>query len=210
MEKRRMRAEIRDSDMSEKNDRPVIMTTQSPEETRQVGSILAGLLLPNDVVALDGDLGAGKTCLVGGVAAALGVQSRVNSPTFTLVMEHDMNVPGQLVQNLYHFDAYRLDDAAAFAEIGLVEYFTAGGVCLIEWAERIASLLPSHAILVRLERTDECSADCDKLRFVDGTLILPADNKKRRLTVCGLADRRDEFVKRLRQQNIGVQHDECY
>lgn len=92
-----------------------------------------------DVLALCGELGAGKTHFVKGVAAALGTEAAVTSPTFTLIHEY----PGGRLP-VYHFDFYRLEDEDEAIKIGLDEYLDGDGVCLIEWADKFPGLLPPH------------------------------------------------------------------
>jgi tRNA threonylcarbamoyladenosine biosynthesis protein TsaE len=120
------------------------VTTRTPEETRRVAASLRPLLKPGCVVALHGELGSGKTCFVSGLAESLRCREPVGSPTFTLMNEYAGDVM------LYHADAYRLDDAADFLRAGLAEYFDREGVLVVEWAERIAPLLPDHTLHVRL------------------------------------------------------------
>jgi tRNA threonylcarbamoyladenosine biosynthesis protein TsaE len=129
------------------------LISRSPEDTTRLGLILGKLLAPSDVVCLAGDLGAGKTALTRGIAEGLGCQSAVASPTFTLLMEHPASPSGI---TLYHFDVYRLADAEAFLTLGLDEYFDRGGVCVIEWGDRIADILPPSTltILIRLTGPD--------------------------------------------------------
>src|SRR5947209_10992670 len=117
------------------------------------GHRLADLLFPGAVVALVGPLGAGKTHLVRAVAEGLGVaDSRVvTSPTFVLIQEYAARLP------IYHFDAYRLRGAAEFVELGAHEYFAGDGVCLVEWADRVAGCLPKEYLRVTLEVTGETS-----------------------------------------------------
>lgn len=111
-----------------------------------LGERLAAYLGPGDVVALYGDLGAGKTHLVKGVCGALGVPAAaVNSPTFTLVNEYD---GGRMP--VYHFDAYRIRGTAEFFEMGYEEYFFGEGLCLVEWPEHVEALLPPHTLRLRL------------------------------------------------------------
>jgi tRNA threonylcarbamoyladenosine biosynthesis protein TsaE len=120
--------------------------TSAPEETKAFGAALAARLSPGDVVALYGDLGTGKTHLVKGIAGALGVpEETVVSPTFTIVNEYDG--PGF---PLYHVDAYRLRRIDEFFELGYEDYFYGGGLCLVEWPERIEALLPPHTLRLRL------------------------------------------------------------
>ncbi len=122
-----------------------------PDEAATVAlaQLLAPQLQPGDVVALDGDLGVGKTAFTSALALALGLPDEVASPTFIMIMEHE-DPAARL--NLYHFDVYRLTDEADFIAAGLDEYFDRGGVCVIEWPERIAGLLPKHTKLLRFCR----------------------------------------------------------
>jgi tRNA threonylcarbamoyladenosine biosynthesis protein TsaE len=110
---------------------------RSPEETVALGHAFAGRVGPNDVLALSGDLGAGKTHFVKGLAAGLSVSTPVTSPTFTLLHEYR---GGRLP--VFHFDFYRLETAEEALGIGLDDYLMAGGVVVIEWAEKFAELLP--------------------------------------------------------------------
>ena len=129
----------------------MIIETHSEQETEQVGRRLAGGLKPGAVVALFGDLGAGKTAFVRGMAGALGAEERVTSPTFTIVNEY----PGRL--RLYHFDMYRLSGPEELYDIGWEEYLDAGGVCAVEWSENVEEALPVEAVRVTIERMDEHS-----------------------------------------------------
>lgn len=116
----------------------------SADETIALGRAAAASLRRGDVLALTGELGAGKTHFVKGLAAGLGTPSGVTSPTFTLIHEY----PGGRLP-LYHFDLYRLDDADAALRIGLDEYLFGDGICVIEWAEKFPALLPPHTRWVR-------------------------------------------------------------
>ena len=122
------------------------VTTHRVAETLAFGRKLATQLQVGDVVALTGELGAGKTCLTQGIAAGLGIREPVTSPTFTLISEHQ----GKKLP-LYHIDLYRLDSAAQALQIGIEEYLDSDGVTVIEWAEKIPELLPARAIHVRLD-----------------------------------------------------------
>jgi tRNA threonylcarbamoyladenosine biosynthesis protein TsaE len=124
--------------------------TRSIAETLEFGGRLAQELQPGDVIALSGELGAGKTALVKGIAHGLGISMEVTSPTFTLIHEYS---GGRLA--LYHVDLYRLDSAAQALAIGIEDYLDGAGVTVIEWAERIASLLPPRTIRIRLESKSE-------------------------------------------------------
>jgi tRNA threonylcarbamoyladenosine biosynthesis protein TsaE len=123
--------------------------TRGVEETERAGALLAPLLRAGDVVALAGDLGAGKTHLVQGVACGLGVTGPVTSPTFNLLLVHRGALP------LYHFDLYRLERAADLEEIGFFETLEADGVSFIEWGDRFPGVLPPDHMLVRIERGSE-------------------------------------------------------
>ena len=120
-------------------------TSRSAAETIAFGRHLAQSLQPGDVIALTGDLGAGKTCLVKGLALGLGVTQDVTSPTFTIIHEYPP---------LAHVDLYRLDSVYG---IGLEEYLVAPWIAVIEWAEKIESLLPPHTKRIRLTALDDTS-----------------------------------------------------
>ena len=121
--------------------------THSPAETEALGARLAEALDAGRVVAFTGDLGAGKTAFVSGMARALGVEDRVTSPTFTIVNEYE---GGRLP--LFHFDMYRLDGAEDLFDIGWDDYLDRGGVCAVEWSERVAEALPPETLWVTLSR----------------------------------------------------------
>jgi tRNA threonylcarbamoyladenosine biosynthesis protein TsaE len=126
------------------------MTTidsNSPDDTAQLGERIGRALVAGDVVALTGELGAGKTAFVQGLARGLGVRGRVASPTFTIVNEHEGAIP------LFHVDFYRLEHAAELINIGFDDYFERGGVVVVEWAERYAGSLPAERLDVRIEVT---------------------------------------------------------
>ncbi|MDZ7261013.1 MAG: tRNA (adenosine(37)-N6)-threonylcarbamoyltransferase complex ATPase subunit type 1 TsaE [candidate division KSB1 bacterium] len=118
--------------------------TRSEKETFQLGVQLAPLLRPGDVVALIGELGSGKTCLIQGICYGLGVKEPVTSPSFVLINEYQ----GRLA--VYHFDFYRLTNEADIWALGCEDYFYGSGVCLIEWADRAFHILPSRRIEIRL------------------------------------------------------------
>lgn len=116
----------------------------SADETIALGRSIAATLRRGDVLALCGDLGAGKTHFVKGLAAGLDAQSGVTSPTFTLIHEYR---GGRLP--LYHFDFYRLEDEDEALKIGLDEYLDGDGVSVIEWADKFPALLPPHTRWLR-------------------------------------------------------------
>ncbi|MBI3861681.1 MAG: tRNA (adenosine(37)-N6)-threonylcarbamoyltransferase complex ATPase subunit type 1 TsaE [Planctomycetia bacterium] len=128
----------------------ITFESASEAETEMLASRLAQSLEPDTVVALVGHLGAGKTRLVRAIAEALGVDRQaIASPTFVLVHEYAGRLP------IYHFDVYRLKNAADFLALGADEYFTSGGVCLIEWADRVESFLPADHLRIELAATGE-------------------------------------------------------
>jgi tRNA threonylcarbamoyladenosine biosynthesis protein TsaE len=130
-----------------------IISLPSPEATRQFGRRIAELLFPNSVIALIGDLGAGKTFLVRAIAEGLGLPAGalVTSPTFVLVQEYAGRLP------IYHFDVYRLKSPSEFFDLGANEYFEAGGVCLVEWADRVERQLPRDHLRLTMHVTGEQS-----------------------------------------------------
>jgi len=118
--------------------------SRSAGETREAGCAEGARVRPGDVLALVGDLGAGKTEWVKGLAAGLGSQAAVTSPTFTLIQEY---AGGRLP--LYHLDCYRLESAAELVAIGLDDYLDGRGVLAIEWADKFPELIPASARWVR-------------------------------------------------------------
>src|SRR5712691_10161384 len=128
---------------------PLTLDLGDPSATVAFGRRLGELLFPGSVVGLIGPLGAGKTHLVRAIAEGLGIaDSRaVSSPTFVLIQEYEARLP------IYHFDAYRLRSEAEFYDIGAHEYFAGDGVCLIEWADRVAGCLPAEHLRTELTVT---------------------------------------------------------
>ena len=125
--------------------------THSPEETRTLGAKLAEKLGPGAVVAFTGDLGAGKTAFVSGMAQGLGIRERVTSPTFTIVNEYE---GGRLP--LFHFDMYRLGSADELFDIGWEDYLERGGVCAVEWSENVTEAMEPGTIWVSILRGELC------------------------------------------------------
>jgi len=117
------------------------------EETMTLGSELAALLEPNDVITLEGDLGVGKTAFTKGIAKGLQISRMVTSPTFTIVKQYQ----GTLALN--HMDAYRLEHSEE--DIGFDEYFNSGGVSVVEWAQFIEDYLPPDRLAVEISYVDE-------------------------------------------------------
>jgi tRNA threonylcarbamoyladenosine biosynthesis protein TsaE len=129
------------------NDDAAPIVTASVEETLALGQDLADALEPGAVLALSGDLGSGKTHLVKGIAAGLGLDpSTVRSPTFTILHVHE---GGR--RPLYHFDLYRLQSPDELYELGYEAYMYGRGVSVVEWPERAADLLPDETLCLRLE-----------------------------------------------------------
>jgi tRNA threonylcarbamoyladenosine biosynthesis protein TsaE len=118
---------------------------RSVEETQALGEEIGAALGPGSIVACVGELGAGKTCFLQGVARGLGVTSNVTSPTFVLVNVYRGRMP------VYHLDAYRTDSLAEVLDLGLEEMLEGEGVTLIEWADKVLPLLPARSIIVRIE-----------------------------------------------------------
>ncbi len=128
------------------------LISHSPEQTRRLGAHLGALLRAGDLLCLEGDLGAGKTCLAQGIGRGLGIVEPITSPTFTLVAEYHPPAPAP---PLYHIDLYRLGNPLDEAlDMGLEEYVHGDGVCLIEWAERVAAILPGEHLWLRLRHLD--------------------------------------------------------
>jgi tRNA threonylcarbamoyladenosine biosynthesis protein TsaE len=130
---------------------PMTIDLPDPDATTAFGRRLGAALFPGAVVALVGPLGAGKTHLARAIAEGLGMRDgrAVSSPTFGLIHEYSARLP------VYHFDVYRLRTPAEFLDLGAHEYFDAGGVSLIEWADKIQSFLPAEYLCIDIEVTGE-------------------------------------------------------
>jgi tRNA threonylcarbamoyladenosine biosynthesis protein TsaE len=136
--------------MNKKNAKIEIISV-SARQTWEIASLIGKKLREGDVLALSGELGAGKTCFTGGLARGLGVDEKyqITSPTFTLINEYPARY------NLYHFDIYRIKDYPEFENLGYEEYFCGKGVVVIEWAEKISPILPAETIFINFEYLDE-------------------------------------------------------
>ena len=118
----------------------------SEQETQRLGRALAEVCRPGCVIGLSGPLGAGKTRLVRAIAESLGVDpGAIASPTFVLIHEYEGRMP------VYHFDVFRLKSPQEFEDLGVADYWNAGGVCLVEWADRVRGLLPEETWKLRIE-----------------------------------------------------------
>jgi tRNA threonylcarbamoyladenosine biosynthesis protein TsaE len=125
--------------------------SNSPDDTFSLGQRIASFLTEGSVVALQGELGSGKTYLVKGIAKGLGVTETITSPTYTIISEYNSSVA------LYHIDAYRLSGDEDFENSGGREIINSGGISLIEWSERIPKSIPKDAITVIFKITGPCS-----------------------------------------------------
>ena len=119
--------------------------SSSAETTQAAGARLAAELGPGDVVALTGELGAGKTCFTQGLARGLGVSGRAVSPTFVLINEYRGRLP------VHHVDAYRTSSLTELLDLGLEDLFGGDGVTIVEWADKLAPLLPPRTVRVHIE-----------------------------------------------------------
>ncbi|MFA7467396.1 MAG: tRNA (adenosine(37)-N6)-threonylcarbamoyltransferase complex ATPase subunit type 1 TsaE [Desulfotomaculaceae bacterium] len=135
------------------------IATQSADETFNLGETLGAWLQPGDIITLNGDLGAGKTCLASGVGRGLHIESRVKSPTFALINEYEGKIP------LYHMDAYRLDGPSEVNDLGLEEYFYGTGAVLVEWAQNIIDFLPELRLDIFIDK-DPIEEDTRNIRLV--------------------------------------------
>ena len=132
--------------------------TSSPEETVALGKKIGEMLKNGDGIAMQGTLAAGKTTITKGIAAALGIEDTITSPTFCLISEYQGKMP------LYHMDVYRLNGAEDFAELGTDDMIYGNGVSIIEWSEKIITELPRKTILLRITPQE------------DGTRLIEIDN----------------------------------
>ena len=123
--------------------------TKSEAETEAAGERFARTLPDGAVVALYGDLGAGKTAFVRGMARGMGIDARVSSPTFTIVNEY------LGARELYHFDMYRLGSSEELFDIGWEDYLRRGGVCAVEWSENVSDAFEGDEIVVRIEKSGD-------------------------------------------------------
>ena len=116
------------------------------EETNEFGIRLGENLIVGDILCLNGDLGAGKTTLSKSIGIGLGVDEYITSPTFALINQYSGRIP------VYHFDVYRLENVDELFDLGFDEYFYGGGVCIIEWADKIDKMIPKERIVIDIEK----------------------------------------------------------
>ena len=119
----------------------------SREQTQAFAREYAKTLKGGDVVLLDGDMGAGKTVFAKGIAQGLGIEEEVTSPTYAYMNDYD--------GRLFHYDCYRIESVEQAESLGLADYFDMGGICLVEWAQNIAPLLPPTVKRIRIEKRGE-------------------------------------------------------
>ncbi len=120
------------------------LISHSPEQTQELGKRIGELALAGDVFLLVGELGAGKTCLTQGIAWGLDIKEYAMSPSFVIMRELYGRLP------LYHIDLYRLDRIEETMDLGLDDYFYGRGVCVVEWAEKALSILPTEHLLIKI------------------------------------------------------------
>jgi len=142
------------------------LRTEDVSGTRAVAAVVAGFAEEGDVILLSGDLGAGKTAFTQGFGAALGVDERITSPTFTLVHEYE----GRML--MHHVDVYRLEDAGEVFDLALPEMLDDGGVTVIEWGNLIVPELPRDYLDMRLSLGD--IEEGPDVRFIDVTTVGPS------------------------------------
>lgn len=125
--------------------------SNSQAQTEEFAEGFAKTLKRGSVIAFEGDLGAGKTAFVRGLARGLGIRSDVSSPTFAIVNEYEGDIP------LFHFDMYRIETLGELYSIGFFEYLERDGICALEWSENVYSALPEDSVFVKIEHLSENS-----------------------------------------------------
>ena len=121
-----------------------VFISSSEGETFRWAEEYAKTLHPGDTILLDGEMGAGKTAVAKGIAKGLGISEEVTSPTYAYINSYE--------DRLYHFDCYRITSERQAWELGFADYFDLGGICLVEWSENIAGLLPEQVKRVRIRK----------------------------------------------------------
>ena len=130
-----------------------IFISESVEQTQEFAKEYAKSLKAGDVVLLDGDMGAGKTAFAKGVALGLGIEEEVTSPTYAYMNDYD--------GRLFHYDCYRIESVEQAESLGLADYFDMGGICLIEWSQNIAPLLPRVVKRVKITKINETKREIE-------------------------------------------------
>lgn len=125
----------------------MVIISESAKQTEKTGENFAKQLKKGDVVLLKGEMGAGKTVFVKGMAKALGITQTITSPTYAYMNDYD--------GILYHYDCYRLSCGEDAEALGLTDYFYADGICVIEWSENISDVIPDTAITVKITKLSE-------------------------------------------------------
>ena len=128
------------------------IVTHSPAQTFAIGRRLGQMLLPGDLVCLQGELGTGKTCLTQGIGAGLAVAGVINSPTFVFINEYG---PAGAGPHLYHIDLYRVSSYSEILGLGIEDYIYGDGVTVIEWADRARDVIPRECLWITLDYTDQ-------------------------------------------------------
>ncbi len=135
--------------------------SNSREETAKIAYDFAKKLKKGDIVCLNGDLGAGKTAFVSGVAEAFGYDGYTSSPTFTLINEYLADIP------IYHFDVYRISFSDEMYDIGIDDYLFGDGICIIEWPEKIKDILPENTININIIKNPDIGDDYREI-YIEG------------------------------------------
>jgi len=131
----------------------MLYKSNSEKETENIAKSLSKQLSPGDVLCLNGDLGVGKTAFVKGIAKGLGISEYISSPTFTIVNCYNGKLP------LYHFDVYRISDSDEMFDIGFDEYIMGEGICIIEWSNIIADILPENRYEITINKNIDIHED---------------------------------------------------
>ncbi|MBQ2740042.1 MAG: tRNA (adenosine(37)-N6)-threonylcarbamoyltransferase complex ATPase subunit type 1 TsaE [Clostridia bacterium] len=124
-----------------------VFISNAREETMAIAEEYAKTLRGGDVVLLDGDMGAGKTVFTKGLAKGLGIEEEITSPTYAYMNDYD--------GRLFHYDCYRIESVEQAERLGLADYFDMGGICIVEWAQNIAPLLPKKVKRVSIKKLSE-------------------------------------------------------
>ena len=144
--------------MSDK--KTIELQLKSSDQTMLLGEIIGKSLNPGSIIALLGDLGAGKTVIVKGIAKGLDIEEEPNSPTFVIMNSYEGRLP------LYHFDLYRLSDEDELLGIGYDEFFYGQGVCAVEWADRVKEIFPESTIRIEIKIPESENEDSEMIREI--------------------------------------------